>query len=70
MSEIELEWKESKPTEVRRFTSPFGDEMIYLIKGGHKDTYIVVHDDAYEMTLGQTNVLSAEGVKKRYGIEV
>lgn len=70
MNEIDLEWTEGKATIVRTFMGPFEDEMIYLIKGGHKDTYIVVHDDAHEMTLGQTNVLSGEGVKKRYGIDV
>lgn len=67
---IDLVWKENKTTKVRTFIGPFEDEMIYVIKGGHKDTYIVVHDDAHNMTLGQTNVLSAEGVKNRYGIEV
>tara|TARA_R110000868_G_scaffold196465_1_gene442374 strand:- start:318 stop:524 length:207 start_codon:yes stop_codon:yes gene_type:complete len=66
----DLEWTEKESTAVRTFIGPFEDEMIYVIKGGHKDTYIVVHDDAHEMTLGQTNVLSAEGVKKRYNIDV
>ena len=44
--------------------------VIYIIKTGFKDRYIVTFDDASELLLGSINIMTKEQVKEKYGIEL
>lgn len=68
---MENKYTELPNSTVRQFLSPFEDEKIYVIKTGFKDdSYIVVFEDAHEITLGQSAVLSAPEIKTRFNIEL
>ena len=43
-------------------------EIIHIIKTGFEDRYIVLYEDAYEMYLGQTDVLTKAEVEKKFKI--
>jgi hypothetical protein len=63
-------WIESECNNVKRFQ--FGDfpEVIYVIKTGFKDRYMVVYEDAYELTLGETKIMTKELVEKTFEIKL
>jgi hypothetical protein len=49
----------------------WGDEpeMIHIIQTGFRDRYLVVWEDAYEMVLGKTEILTREEIKNKFNIE-
>jgi hypothetical protein len=63
-------WDEIKCTNVRRFQ--YGDfpEVIYVIKTGFRDEYLVVNEDAYHLHLGKTSIMSKQKVEKTYKIKL
>ena len=63
-------WEEIKCTNVRMFQ--FGDypEMIYIIKTGFKDKYLVVREDAYELNLGDTKIMTKAKIERIYGVDL
>lgn len=53
-------------------TFQFGEEpeLIHIIKTGQKDQYIIAYEDAYEYLNGKSELLSAEGVMDKFGIDL
>ena len=45
-------------------------ELIHVIKTGFKNRYMIVHEDAYEVSLGKVEFMSKEKIKEVYQIEV
>ncbi len=63
-------WSETECNNVQRFQ--FGDfpEIIYVIKTGFKNKYIVVNEDAYELQIGETKLMTKDKVEKMYNIKL
>lgn len=69
MAEINFKWKEITPKLARCFK--WGDEeVIYVIKTGlfNVKQYVVIHDDANQIDTGETELLTGEQLKEKYGI--
>lgn len=45
-------------------------EVVHFIKTGFEDRYIAVFEDAYELSLGHTRILTKEEIKSDFGIEI
>jgi hypothetical protein len=45
-------------------------ELIHIIRTGFKDRYMVVHEDAYEHSLGKVELLSKNEIQNIYSIEI
>jgi len=43
-------------------------ELIHIIQTGFKDKYIVVYEDAYELTLGETKIRTKAEIEKEFKI--
>jgi len=63
-------WEEIKTPQVRTFQWGDEPEVIHIIKTGFKDRYLVVWEDAYEMMLGSTSVLTKKEIKNKFDIEL
>lgn len=63
-------WKEIKSTQVRTFQWGEEPEVIHIIKTGFEDTYLVVWEDAYQLTLGKTDIMSKQMIKDKFNIEL
>jgi len=63
-------WDEKKCENVQRFQ--YGDypEIIYVIKTGFKNEYLVVSEDAYHLHLGKTKLMTKQKVEKTYNIKI
>ncbi len=64
----DIEWFYSENKSVMKFIHKDEPEVIYLIKTGFEDKYIVLHEDAHEMSIGNTFVGSKEEVENKYKI--
>jgi len=64
------DWIKIKCKNVQMFQ--YGDlpELIYIIKTGFEDTYIVVNEDAYNLHTGKTMILNKEGIQKTFNIKL
>lgn len=67
---LPLKWFEIKPPTIRTFQLGDEPEVIHIIKTGFEDKYIVSWEDAYEVMLGSTDVMTREEIKHRYDIEL
>ena len=48
-------------------------ELIHIIKTGFHEShmaYMVVHGDAYELTVGKTDLMSPEKIKDTFNIDI
>jgi hypothetical protein len=45
-------------------------ELIHVIKTGFRNRYMIVHEDAYELSLGKVEFMSKEEIKQIYKIDV
>ena len=45
-------------------------ELIHVIKTGFRNRYMIVHEDAYEYSLGTVEFMSKERIKEIYKIEI
>lgn len=70
-------WKRTKKTNSYRFISPFEDEIIHIIKTGHKNMYndeeqmyFVVREDAHFIHNGECSFLSKEEIQNKFNIKV
>lgn len=43
-------------------------EVIHIIKFGHEDEFCVLHDDAYDLTSGETEIMTRLEIFDKYGI--
>ena len=62
-------WKQIK-SNTKTFQLGDEPELIHIIKTGHEDQYIVAYEDAYEYLNGQCELLTSEGVFKKFGINI
>ena len=64
------EWEEEPCQNIRKFR--YGDfpEVIYVIKTGFKNEYIVVNEDAYHLHLGKTSLMTKAKVERTYKIKL
>lgn len=65
-----MEWKEIDCNNVKAFQ--YGDypELIYIIKTGFENKYMVLYEDAYQLNIGHTKILTKEKIKEQYNIEL
>lgn len=63
-------WTPMSDLSVKRFISNYGDEVIYTINTGFQDKWMVVFEDAYEMTLGTTFIGTKTEVESKFNIEL
>lgn len=70
--EVTQTWKfkEIKSPQVRTFQWGEEPEVIHTIKTGFEDTYIVVWEDAFEVSLGKTEILSKKQIREKFNIEL
>tara|TARA_R110000824_G_scaffold33981_4_gene108503 strand:+ start:2780 stop:3019 length:240 start_codon:yes stop_codon:yes gene_type:complete len=61
-------WTEIPCENVRRYQ--FGDypEIIYIVKTGFKNKYMILHEDAYQLHIGKTSIMTKEEIEKTYNI--
>lgn len=63
-------YKPMSDISVKRFISKYEDEVIYVIHTGFQDTWMVVFEDAHEMSLGRTVLGTKEEIKQQFNIEL
>jgi len=66
----ESKWTEMECTNIKKFQFGEFPEIIYVIKTGFKNRYIVVQEDAYELHLGKSKLMTKEKVEKVYNIKL
>ena len=64
-----MNFKEIGTQEVRVFQL-WEDEIVYLIKTGFEDKYILLYEDAHEQSIGKTQILTGKEVENYLGIEL
>jgi len=62
-------FKEIAPQVVQRFLSDDEDSLIYIIQATD-DRFIVVHDDCYFISSGETFVGTKEEIEQQYNIKL
>jgi hypothetical protein len=67
---VPLVWKEIKAHSTRTFQLGTEPEVIHIIKTGFEDKYIVTWEDAYELMIGNTQILTKGEIKHKYDIEL
>lgn len=67
---MKKEWSKIENVQVLKYLHIYEQEVLYIIKTGFEDTYIVVHEDAHETTIGNTFVGCKKDVEKKYNIEL
>lgn len=65
-----LEWKEIKGVEYRCFQWGDEPELIHIIQTGFEDRYMVVWEDAYELHLGNVDLLSKKEIEEKFKIKL
>ena len=70
--EVTQTWKfkEIKSPQVRTFQWADEPEIIHIIKTGFEDTYLVVWEDAFEVMIGKTEILSKKQIRDKFNIEL
>lgn len=63
-------WKQIKSHEMKTYQWGDEPEVIHVIKTGFDDLYLVVWEDAYEVMIGKTEVLSKKQIKEKFNIEL
>jgi hypothetical protein len=63
------DWKEI-PSTTQCFQLGDDPELIHVIKTGFQDMYMVVHEDAYEFSLGKVEIGTKRDVEIRYKIKI
>ena len=64
-----MRWKKT-PIIAESYTHEEGDLVLFIIKTGFKDKYILTYDDPYQESLGCIDLVSREDIRKKYGIEI
>jgi hypothetical protein len=65
----ELKWvKLEKPANCVTYQLGNEPELIHIITTGFKDTYMVLFEDAYELTLGDCEILSKAEIGFKFNI--
>ena len=61
-------WEEIKGAEYHCFQWGNDPELIHIIKTGFADRYMIVWEDAYELSLGNVEFLSKNEIEQRFKI--
>lgn len=69
-SEPELDWTPMSDKLINQFIHKSQQEVIYVIQTGFQDTWLVLHEDAHEITLGTTFIGTKEEVKNKFNIKL
>lgn len=64
-----MDWKELKST-AQCFQLGDEPELIHVIKTGFQDKYMVLHEDAYEFSLGKVEMGTKQEVEIKYKIKI
>lgn len=67
---FDLAWKEIPPAFYKRFQLEEEPEIIHIIQTGFKGKYLIVFEDAYELTLGKTEFLTKEEIETKFKIKL
>lgn len=62
-------WNEIKSTN-QCFQLGNEPELIHVIKTGFRDMYMVVHEDAYEYSIGKVEFGTKQDIEVRYKIQI
>ena len=62
-------YKPMSDLSIKRFISD-ETEIIHIIKTGFQDKYIVVFEDAFERSLGETIIGTKEEIEQKFNIEI
>tara|TARA_B100001758_G_C18326448_1_gene566224 strand:- start:28 stop:255 length:228 start_codon:yes stop_codon:yes gene_type:complete len=63
-------WEETSCSNVRKYFLGDFEEIIYVIKTGFKNRYIVISEDAYEYNLGNSKLMTKDKIERIYKIEL
>lgn len=63
-------WKQIKSHEMKTYQWGDEPEVIHVIKTGFQDRYLVVWEDAFEVVLGKTEVLTSKEIRDKFNIEL
>jgi hypothetical protein len=63
-------WKEIKHHEIRTFQFQDEPEIIHIIKSGIEGKYIIIYEDAYELTNGLIEFKTKEEIKTKFNIDL
>ena len=63
-------WNEMSDISVKRFLSHYEDEVIYVINTGFQDKWMVISEDAHEMTLGTAFIGTMVEVEQKFDIKL
>lgn len=66
----DLKWQSVQPASISSFQFGNEPEVLHIIKSGFKDKYIVVFEDAYEISMGDILILNSEEIKEKFGIVI
>ena len=61
-------WKETPCENVKRYQLGDDPEIIYVIKTGFENKYVVVSEDAYEYNVGNSKLMTKQKVERLYKI--
>jgi hypothetical protein len=59
-----------KYNKIQSYQSEMGDMMIHIIKSGFEDEWLVVYEDAYKLTYGNVDILTADDIFKKFEIVI
>ena len=62
-------WKEI-PSTAQCFQLDDEPELIHVIKTGFRDMYMVVHEDAYEYSIGKVEFGTKKDIELKYTITI
>ena len=70
MQNMKLNWEKTPVVRIACYIDKEEAIQINVIETGFDNTYIVVYDDAHQQFLGKGEVLSKEGIKNKFGIDI
>lgn len=65
----DMSWKEI-PSTAQCFQLDGEPELIHVIRTGFQDMYMIVHEDAYQYSLGKVEFGTKKDVEVRYKIKI
>lgn len=69
---MKIKYKKINPNSENYKCYQLGDEpeVIHVIKMGKKGLYCVVHDDAYDLFTGKSELMLSGQILEKYGVDV
>ena len=63
-------WVQMACDNVKRYRLKEEPEVLYIIKTGFANTYIVVREDGYHLHLGKTTIMTKAKIQRVFKIDV